>query len=42
MKNKFLPYEQIGRCLPNATIVLVFFKGEKDKLLRYKAHWNFL
>ncbi len=41
MKDKFLPYEQIGRCLLNATIVLFLFKGEKDGLLRYKAHWNF-
>ncbi len=42
-KNKFLPYKLIGNAAyPMWPWFCFSFKGEKDELPRYKAHWNFI
>jgi hypothetical protein len=43
MKNIFLPYKLIGDVTyPMQPSFNSPFKGDKDGLPRYKAHWNFI
>jgi hypothetical protein len=43
MKDKFLPHKLIRNVVyPMRPWFYSPFKGEKDGLLRYKTHWNFI